>query len=158
MASEKSGTFTFSRTYLLVRYKRPLLSPKGIPLELRLIGRWITGRPKAQGMRRELPFVSESLGPFIRRPVNSLFIHDGRADLQGRGFDAGWSRKALLVGEEDPALEDVCGGRMPINFAIPALPIGRTPRAFCTCHLRGDRVSHMMGSFTQLGWLNIVLV
>lgn len=59
------------------------------------------------------------------------------------------------MGEEDPALEDVCGGRKPINFAIPALPIGHTPRAFCTCHLRGDRVSHMMGSLTQLGWLNI---
>lgn len=100
-------------TYLLVRYKRPLLSPEGIPLELQLIGRWITGRPKAQGIRRELPFVNEPLGPFIRRPLNSLFIHDGCTDLQGRGFEAGWSRGALLVGEEDPALEDVCGGECP---------------------------------------------
>ena len=68
---------------------------------------WLT---KSAGMRRELPFVNESLGPFIRRPVSALFIHDGCTDLQGRGFDAGWSRRALLVGDEDPALEDVCGG------------------------------------------------
>lgn len=101
--------------------------------------------PQSLHEKKGLTFVNEPLRLLISRPLNSLFIHEGLAHLQGSQFYNKWNRRALLWAGEDPALEDVRGGEDPLVCHSRGLaPSAAHPERSVPVSRQVGRVSHAM--------------